>query len=98
MGWIREEKRMSEWIVSDVDLGCDGEYFSYQEIVRCKDCKYFHKNVWGSDIGIGRPYDCLIVGHCGCDFWGRKEDGNMTQTSEDAFCSFGERREANEID
>lgn len=62
------------------------------EVVRCKDCKHFHKNIWGSDIGIGRPYDCLIVGHCGCEFWGRKEDGSMTQTAEDAFCSFGERR------
>jgi len=61
-------------------------------VVRCKDCRYFHKNVWGSDVGIGRPYDCLIVGHCGCEFWGRKEDGSMTQTSEEAFCSFGERR------
>ncbi len=61
-------------------------------VVRCKDCRYFHENVFGDEIGMGRPYDCLIVGHCCCEFWGRKEDGNMTQTSEDAFCSFGERR------
>lgn len=30
-----------EWIVPDTDLGCDGAYFDYQEIVRCKDCKYY---------------------------------------------------------
>lgn len=27
-----------EWVVPDEDLGCDGAYFDYQEIVRCKDC------------------------------------------------------------
>lgn len=32
---------MAEWVVSDEDLGCDGAYFSYKEIVRCKDCKYW---------------------------------------------------------
>lgn len=31
---------MKEWIVSEKDLGCDGEYMSYEEIVRCKDCKF----------------------------------------------------------
>ena len=35
---------MSEWVVSDEDLGCDGAYFSYKEIVRCKDCKYASPN------------------------------------------------------
>ena len=29
-----------EWIVPDEDLGCDGAYFSYTEVVRCKDCKW----------------------------------------------------------
>ena len=27
-----------EWVVSDEDLGCDGAYFSYKEIIRCRDC------------------------------------------------------------
>lgn len=30
-----------EWVVSSEDLGCDGAYFSYTEVVRCRDCKYF---------------------------------------------------------
>lgn len=40
---------MSEWIVSDADLGCDGAYFSYTELIRCKDCEYYHPSyceVW----------------------------------------------------
>lgn len=62
------------------------------QVVRCKDCRYFHENVFGDEIGMGKPYDCLIVGHCCCEFWGRKGDGSMTQTSPEGFCSWGERR------
>ena len=62
------------------------------EVVRCKECRYFHEDVFGYEIGMGRPYDCLIVGHCCCEFWGRKDDGSMTQTSPEGFCSFGDRR------
>lgn len=29
---------MREWIVPEKDLGCNGEYFDYQELLRCKDC------------------------------------------------------------
>ena len=61
-------------------------------VVRCKECRYFHENVFGDEIGLGKPYDCLIVGHCCCEFWGRKDDGSMAQTSPEGFCSFGERR------
>lgn len=63
------------------------------QVVRCKDCRYFHENVFGNEIGMGRPYDCLIVGHCCCEFWGRKDDYSMSQTSPEGFCSFGERRD-----
>lgn len=30
-----------EWIVPDADLGCDGAYFDYQELVRCGECKWY---------------------------------------------------------
>lgn len=30
-----------EWIVPDADLGCDGAYFDYQELVRCRECKWY---------------------------------------------------------
>lgn len=31
------------WIVPEEDLGCDGEYFSYTQIIRCRDCKHYLK-------------------------------------------------------
>ena len=34
-----------EWIVPDADLGCDGAYFDYQELVRCGECKYWSEPV-----------------------------------------------------
>lgn len=36
--WQKGETMAKEWIVPDADLGCDGAYFDYQELVRCKDC------------------------------------------------------------
>lgn len=27
-----------EYIISEEDLGCDGAYFSYEELIRCKVC------------------------------------------------------------
>ena len=35
-----------EWIVPDADLGCDGAYFDYQELVRCKECIHFTQGGW----------------------------------------------------
>ena len=78
--------------VGDVCKECWREGGNVIKVVRCKDCRYFHENVFGDEIGMGKPYDCLIVGHCCCEFWGRKDDGSMTQTSPEGFCSFGERR------
>lgn len=30
-----------EWVISEEDLGCDGAYLSYNEVVRCRDCKWY---------------------------------------------------------
>lgn len=65
-----------EWIVPDADLGCDGAYFDYQEIVRCKDCKH---RVY-TDDGESCPDDIV------CDLW---ESDGFTETD---YCSRGERR------
>ena len=35
---------MKEWIVPDNDIGVDGAYFDYQELLRCKDCKWHREN------------------------------------------------------
>lgn len=29
---------MAEWILTDKDIGMDGAYYDYPELVRCKDC------------------------------------------------------------
>lgn len=34
-----------EWVVSEEDLGCDGAYFSYTEVVRCRNCKWHNTTV-----------------------------------------------------
>lgn len=52
-----------------------------QNIIRCKDCKYFHYD---------KPYvvyDIPVLGHEVCDKWG---DG--CKTSENGFCFMEERR------
>ncbi len=36
-----------EWIVSEEDLGMDGAYFSYTEVVRCKNCDYHYEQPRG---------------------------------------------------
>lgn len=51
-----------EWIVTDEDLGCDGAYFSHQELVRCKDCRFFE--------------DEDYYGNCYCEEWGNITDAN----------------------
>ena len=53
------------------------------EVVKCKDCKYFTLNFVENVDGVP-----LIVAHEICSFWG---DG--CKTSQEGFCSFGERKE-----
>jgi len=38
---------MREWIVPDNDIGVDGAYFDYQELLRCKDCKWYYGDYCG---------------------------------------------------
>jgi hypothetical protein len=45
-----------EWIVPDADLGCDGAYFDYQELVRCRECGKY------SFIGTGGTWRCRNCG------------------------------------
>lgn len=48
------EQTMAEWILSDKDLGMDGTYYNYHELIRCKECKW-HKPKYPGE----RP-TCLI--------------------------------------
>ena len=71
-----------EWIISEEDLGVDGEYFSHEEIVRCKDCKFFDH----SDFGKGEEYWCKL-------FIKIEDSVYCHRVIEDDFCAWGERRE-----
>lgn len=61
------------------------------EIIRCKDCKHFHLDTWGYDIGLERGHILynLIVGHETCDRWSEGHN----QVCEDGYCFLAERRE-----
>lgn len=52
-----------------------------EEVIRCKECKYFNLNKWGKVNDTP-----LIMAHEICDFW-----GNGCKTNSDAYCSFAER-------
>ena len=53
-----------------------------EEVIRCKDCKYFNLDKWGKVNDIP-----LIVAHEICDFW-----GEGCKTDKDGYCSFAEKR------
>ena len=80
---LEKGKKMSkEWIISEEDLGCDGAYFSYEEVVRCKNCKFFDH----SDFGKGEEYWCK-------HFASTYDTTHCHRVMEDDFCSWGEKRE-----
>lgn len=58
------------------------------EIVRCKDCKHYHTDVFGREIGIEGMYGNLIVAHTACDRWSE----HMNSVDPDGFCFLAERR------
>lgn len=86
-------ERPMTWTDSDYELGCADQYDSDKlaikavpsadvvEVVQCKDCRYGHRYF---DI----IYDTT-------DSWVecRNPDGLNRDTSEDSFCSYGERKE-----
>lgn len=58
------------------------------DIVKCGECKYFELNPITVIDGIP-----LILAHEICHFWGKG-----CKTSQNSFCSYGERKEPHEID
>lgn len=86
---------MADWIIeaNDMDSITEGNFAFVGTLIHCQECKHYHKNVWGGDIRIGRPYDNIIVGHHGCDRWGKGDGKGMAYTSPNGFCFLGERKE-----
>lgn len=64
------KQTMAEWILSDKDIGMDGAYYDYPELIRCKDCKHKHikDNVWTCPFGL--PAGCDFY----CGYGERKEE------------------------
>ena len=50
------------------------------EVIRCKECKHYRKNI-----------SCVGGLYNGCSEW--LNEGNEIEVREDGFCSYGERRE-----
>lgn len=71
---------MAEWIVSDVDLGCDGAYFNYTEVLRCKDCKHRFESMTIK----AKDKSKFQIGHY-C-----KATGQIV--NDDDFCAWAERK------
>ena len=70
---------------------CDGIYCHIKkgEIIRCKDCKHYHTDVSGSELGIGGMYENIIVAHNACDRWAK----GMNCVEPEGFCFLAERNE-----
>ena len=49
------------------------------KVVRCKDCKYYRKNI-----------SCVGGLYNGCSEW--LNEGNEIEVREDGYCSYGEKR------
>ena len=69
-----------EWVISEEDLGCDGAYLSYEEVIRCRDCRHrfgsvIMKTKDGNTVQLWRY--CNAIGQF---------------VNDDGFCAWGERR------
>lgn len=69
---------MREWIVPDEDIGADGAYFGYQELLRCKDCKYCRTYYHGENMPFSYACDKLYL---------------TSITSSDDYCSRAMRKD-----
>ena len=79
---------MAEWILTDKDIGMDGAYYDYPELIRCKEC------VWWDRI------DDSPIGYChACKhrYYSNKWEISIRRTyKEDFYCADGERKTDNE--
>lgn len=70
-----------EWIVPDADLGCDGAYFDYQELVRCRECKYY----FGYSCGECKMFNARLAAYQQDIKW-----------NDEFYCAFGKRKDGAE--
>lgn len=60
----------------------------HPEIIRCKDCKHYHTDVFGGELGVTGIWENIIVAHNACDKWTK----DMNCVAPDGFCFLAERR------
>lgn len=77
-----EQRQLAEWLK---ELA---ERRKLPEIIFCKDCKHYHTDVWGGELGIGGIYGNIIVAHNACDKWTK----DMNCVEPEGFCFLAERR------
>lgn len=57
------------------------------DIIKCKDCTHYHKNVWAKELGVDKKFGNIIVAHHGCDRWTK----DMNCVTPNGFCFLAER-------
>ena len=80
---LQENTQTAEWLK---ELA---ERRKQPEIIRCKDCKHYHTDVCGSELGIGGMYENIIVANDACDRWTK----GMNCVEPEGFCFLAERNE-----
>ena len=80
--YASEHRQLAEWLK---ELQ---ERRKQPEIIYCKDCKHYHTDVWGGELGIGGMYGNIIVAHNACDRWTK----GMNCVEPEGFCFLAERR------
>ena len=77
------QRQLAEWL-KELD-----ERRKQPDIIRCKDCKHYHTDVCGSELGIDGMYGNIIVAHDACDRWTK----GMNCVEPEGFCFLAERNE-----
>ncbi len=71
-----------EFIIPAEDIGVDGAYFGYTELIRCNDCQHFEYDHVEHVDGVP-----LILAHEICTRWGKG-----CKTSKNGYCFMAERK------
>ena len=75
-----EIQKMQDLEQSEIQKAYElGKLDAMEELIRCKDCKYFTRNI-----------PCVGGHYNGCNAW--TDNGNEIMVAEDDFCSYAERR------
>ena len=65
---------MKEWIVPDEDIGIDGGYYGYKQLIRCKECEMWDGSYEVEGYGK-RCMNTMVVTkpdfYCG---WGQRNE------------------------